>query len=216
MNQNQQPILVWNKWFLLPFVFWLFIGGTLLLFYDKHFLFAQVNLNHTSFLDVFMYYATKMGEGVFGTLILLMLLALDSFRNWWYFFLALACNLLPSLLTQLVKNIVSAPRPLNYFNSASWIHMADGWEKLYENSFPSGHTTAAFSLFAFLSFLLSIRFQKLGILFFILAMIVAYSRMYLAAHFFLDVYVGSIIGVVFTMFLDWMMNDKLRLFSKLN
>lgn len=214
MSQNQQPNLVWNKWFLLPFVVWLFIGGALLLFYDKQFLFAQVNCNHTSYLDVIMFYVTKMGEGVFGTIILLMILAFDSFRNWWYFIAALTCNLLPSLLTQLVKNIVSAPRPLNYFNSANWIHMANGWEKLYENSFPSGHTTAAFSLFAFLSFLLSARFQKIGFLFFILAMLVAYSRMYLAAHFFLDVYFGSIIGVVFTMLIGWMMKNKLSIFSQ--
>lgn len=212
MSLNHQPNLVWNKWFLLPFAIWLFVGGGLLLFYDKQFLFAQVNVHHSSFLDIFMFYATKMGEGVFGTIILLMLLAFDSFRNWGYFFAALACNLLPSLLTQLVKNLVSAPRPLNYFHSADWIHMANGWEKLYENSFPSGHTTAAFSLFAFLSFVFTARFQKLGFLFFLLAMMVAYSRMYLAAHFFLDVYVGSIIGVVFTMLIGWVMKNKSSIF----
>jgi len=35
-------------------------------------------------------------------------------------------------------------------------------------------------------------------LFFIVALLVGYSRMYVAAHFFADVYVGSIVGVVIT------------------
>jgi membrane-associated phospholipid phosphatase len=35
---------------------------------------------------------------------------------------------------------------------------------------------------------------------------VGYSRMYLAAHFFLDVYVGSILGTVFTTVIFAMMN----------
>jgi membrane-associated phospholipid phosphatase len=67
-----------------------------------------------------------------------------------------------------------------------------------ERSFPSGHTCTAFCLFCFLAFILTPRYKWLGLVFFILAMAVGYSRIYLAAHFFLDVYVGSIIGVIFT------------------
>jgi membrane-associated phospholipid phosphatase len=40
--------------------------------------------------------------------------------------------------------------------------------------------------------------KKFGALFFVLAMGVGYSRMYLAAHFFSDVYVGSVLGTGIT------------------
>jgi membrane-associated phospholipid phosphatase len=72
---------------------------------------------------------------------------------------------------------------------------------LLRHSFPSGHTCAAFSLFTFLSLLASARYQPLGLLFFILAALVGYTRMYLAAHFFADVYAGSILGTIGTILL---------------
>lgn len=187
-----------NPWFLVPFIFWLVLGGIAQLFFDNRILFEVVNTHHTPSLDILMVYITRMGEGVFGAIILMILLALKSFRNWWYFSAAMLCNVIPALLTQGIKSWVNAPRPLNYFENAPWIHSLPHWERLMERSFPSGHTCAAFSLFCFLSFILTPRYKWCGILFFILAMACGYSRIYLAAHFFLDVYVGSIIGVIFT------------------
>jgi len=87
---------------------------------------------------------------------------------------------------------------LNYFKEAPWIHTLPEWERLMERSFPSGHTAAAFCLFTFLAFILTPRYKWLGIVFFILAMLVGYSRLYLAAHFFHDVYFGSLFAVLFT------------------
>ena len=40
--------------------------------------------------------------------------------------------------------------------------------------------------------------KPLGILFFLLAVIVGLSRIYLSQHFFMDIYFGSIVGVVIT------------------
>ena len=68
------------------------------------------------------------------------------------------------------------------------------WPVLMKNSFPSGHTTGAFSLMCFLSFMLPARYRPWGIVLFFIALMVAYSRLYLAAHFYEDAYVGSIIG----------------------
>jgi membrane-associated phospholipid phosphatase len=63
-----------------------------------------------------------------------------------------------------------------------------------ERSFPSGHTCGAFSLYCLLSMLLVPKYKWLGMVCFIFAISTAYSRIYLAAHFFEDVYAGSIIG----------------------
>jgi membrane-associated phospholipid phosphatase len=174
------------------------LGGIALLAFDEEILFAIVTPHHSSFLDVAMVFATGLGEGVFGTIVLLLLLALKGFRNWWYFTAALLCNVIPALLTQAIKSWINAPRPLSRYKSAPWIHHLPQWDTLLTRSFPSGHTCAAFCLFSFLAFVLTPRYKWAGILFFLIALLVAYSRIYLAAHFFLDVYVGSIIGVVFT------------------
>jgi membrane-associated phospholipid phosphatase len=192
------PYTSFNPWFLIPFALWLVFGGIALLAYDQQVLFATFNTHHTMQMDVLMVYITRMGEGVFGAIILAMILTRESFRNWWYFSAAVLCNLLPALLTQYIKSAINAPRPLNVFKDADWIHYVPEWDRLLERSFPSGHTCSGFSLFCFLAFILTPKYKWLALVCFALAMLVGYSRMYLAAHFFLDVYVGSIIGVVFT------------------
>ena len=64
----------------------------------------------------------------------------------------------------------------------------------YAYSFPSGHSTTAFALFFIFGFF--VKNKKWQILFFILALSTAISRMYLLQHFFIDVYFGSILGVL--------------------
>lgn len=156
--------------------------------------FALVNTHHTSFTDELMYYITWIGEGSVITIILLILLGAAPLRNWWFVITALLCNVLPTIITQVVKNTVGAPRPLKYFGDPAWVHMDPSWPRLFTDSFPSGHTTGAFSLFCLLSMLLPKRYRYVGLAFFIIALSVAYSRLYLAAHFLVDVYAGSIIG----------------------
>lgn len=166
----------------------------LLCFFNRDILFATVNTNHTPAADMIFYYVSQMGEAYSIIICLLVLFGIQSFRNWWYFVAALVCNILPTITEQWLKHFFNSPRPLNYYNHAAWIHVADGWPQLMSDSFPSGHSTGSFAFFCFLSFLLKERYRKFGILFFILALAVCYSRIYLAAHFFTDVYAGSLIG----------------------
>jgi membrane-associated phospholipid phosphatase len=60
------------------------------------------------------------------------------------------------------------------------------------NSFPSGHATTTFSLFCLLS-LLAVK-RGWGWLWFALALLAAYSRVYLGQHFFGDIFAGAVIG----------------------
>ncbi|WP_404818046.1 phosphatase PAP2 family protein [Reichenbachiella ulvae] len=59
-------------------------------------------------------------------------------------------------------------------------------------SFPSGHTTTAFVI----AFCLSLLFQKrlLTYAFLFVALLVAYSRMYLLQHFYIDILFGALVG----------------------
>jgi membrane-associated phospholipid phosphatase len=139
-----------------------------------------------------------MGQAQVIVPVLLLLMAFPAFRNWWYLITAVVCNIVPFLISQGIKSWLDWPRPLNLYNHAPWIHFSQNWPEFLYRSFPSGHSEAAFSMFCFLSLLLMPEYKPYGFLFFLLALSVAYSRMYLAAHFFSDVYAGSILGTIIT------------------
>lgn len=210
----RKPYTAYNRYFLIPFILWAIAGAVLLLVYDRKVLFATVNTHHTETLDVIMHMLTNLGDGTFISIILLLLLALPAYRNWWYFTAAVACNALPALLIQVVKKIANAPRPLEYFKAdAGWIHIESSWPHLYHHSFPSGHSAGAFALFCFLAMLLPRRYAPWGIACFFMALLVAYTRMYLAAHFYADIYVGSLLGTIAALiFLSVMRRYQARFF----
>jgi len=85
-----------------------------------------------------------------------------------------------------------------------------------EHSFPSGHTCAAFCLFSFLAMLLKPGYKWIGLIFFTFALLVGYSRLYLAAHFFIDAYVGSLMGATFTAVVIALLNHWQGYFFKQN
>lgn len=184
----------YNPYFLIPFVMWIVAGGILLDVFSKEELFYGINLHYTHFADILMYYMTWLGEGWLIVIMLLILFAIARFRNLWFFITALLCNLIPFFIQQWLKEFFKAPRPRAYFNDSPLMHYLPQWPSLVNNSFPSGHSEGAFSFFCFLSLLLPQRYSKFGFLFFLMALCVCYSRIYLTAHFFEDVYVGSIIG----------------------
>jgi membrane-associated phospholipid phosphatase len=194
------PSISINLWFVIPFLLWVVVGGIMLAQYSSRELFETVNAHHSSGLDVLMRNLTNFGDGTAISLILLILLAAPKFRNWWYVITAVVCNALPAIFIQIAKGIFNAPRPFEYFKSdPSWIHFNQQWgERLYHHSFPSGHSGGAFSMYCFLALLLPRKYRWVGVLLFCFALVVGYSRLYLAAHFFADVYAGSIIGTLTT------------------
>jgi len=213
---KQKPFTSYNPYFFIPFILWVIGGGIALMTYDNRILFEAVNGRHTPTADVLMQYTTYMGEGALSAVLLLVLLGMASLRNWWYFTAAVLTNVIPPFIIQMVKRSVDAPRPLKYFNEAPWIHTLPQWDRLMEHSFPSGHTCAAFCLFSFLAILLKPGYRWIGVLLFALALLVGYSRLYLAAHFFADAYAGSIIGTIFTVLVITLLNRYKGYFLKSN
>ena len=185
-----------NPYYFIPFVLWCIIGALLYWFQDTETLFSAVNLHHHPYMDKAMEWITHLGEGWVIAAIGLVLLLFPSFRNIWFVMAVVVCTVLPSLVTQWIKYQVGAPRPLSVYEHQGWVHHLPHWEFLYHNSFPSGHTTGAFSFFCLLSCMMPVKYRYWGLVFFLLALATAYSRLYLAAHFFIDVYVGSIIGTL--------------------
>ena len=190
--------ITYNPWFHIPFILWVIVGGILLQVFNKQQLFAAVNMHYCAAADVLMYSVTFMGqpEVILPALVALMLL--PAFRTKWYFITALSTNIIPFLMQQWLKRMFHHQRPLKYFNNAAWIHYLPQWPELNQLSFPSGHSQGAFSFFCFIALLLPAKYHVLGLISFLLALLVCYSRLYLAAHFFEDVYTGSIIGATAT------------------
>ena len=151
---------------------------------------------HTPFLDQFFFYFTKIAEYV----PYIVIVALLFYQYGWAIIAALG-QLGATLTTQALKHIFNHPRPKTFFESnypelIPDLHWLEQLNMHSWYSFPSGHTTAFFSLF----FLLSLMTDKkwLQALYLVLAALGGYSRIYLSQHFSADVLAGCIIGVVLT------------------
>lgn len=93
------------------------------------------------------------------------------------------------LVNILVKNLVARPRPYDVANFTDLLV-----HKLSDNSFPSGHTSYAFT-FATIVTLLN-KNKALKIFTDVLAVFMAFSRLYLYVHFPTDVLAGAIFGIL--------------------
>lgn len=184
-----------NLYFLIPFLMWCLFGGALLALVGAESIFFWVNQHNSTGADFVFSSLTFLGE-FFGILTvgIILMTCVRSFRNLTFFLSVLLGTVISSLVAQLIKYIVAAPRPMQVFEGRSGIHRLDDWPLLYQNSFPSGHTTGAFAFMAVVAYCLPQRYNAWGLLCFCAAMLTAYSRVYLTAHFFADVYAGSIIG----------------------
>ena len=101
--------------------------------------------------------------------------------------LAFILNIL--IVNIFVKNLVARPRPYDVANFTDLlIH------KLSDNSFPSGHTSYAFT-FATIVTILN-KNKALKIFTGVLAVLMAFSRLYLYVHFPTDVLAGAIFGIL--------------------
>lgn len=112
-----------------------------------------------------------------------------------FFPLLLAAFAISTLLAQGIKNVLpEQARPSKAITDASLYHSVKGMVLHTVNSFPSGHTTAAFTLFLIVCLLIHKKWIiPVG---FAYALAVGYSRVYLAQHFLKDVAGGMLVAVI--------------------
>lgn len=176
--------------FFLPYGIFLAIGAFLLLSFPNRDIFIYINSHYSSFWDVFFYYATSMGNGFFFVFISFTLL----FFRFKHSLMAIFTYALSSAIVQAIKHTVMADalRPFAALRDSYTFHFTEGVDVHSYNSFPSGHAASAFGLFCLLTLINSNKI--VGFAYFLLAFAAIYSRVYLAQHFFVDIYWGSIIG----------------------
>ena len=184
-----------NRSFLFPYLVFIIFGAVLIIINSKAETHLSVNTFHNSFFDTVFYYTTFLGDGVTATLVVIILFT-AKFR---YVLIVGLSNIISALITQTLKHTLFAEvvRPKKFFEGVQDLYFVPGVENYMYNSFPSGHSTCAFSLYFALALIVKNKTYK--ILFCILALLVGYSRIYLSQHFFEDVYAGSVIGVITTL-----------------
>jgi membrane-associated phospholipid phosphatase len=175
-----------NRPFLIPYLLFLITGGIVLLLSEKKDLHLFFNSYHHPAADSFFTYITYLGDGV-------------------------TANIVSSLITQGMKQLVfpDSPRPSRFFEGIKDLYLVPGVDVHSFYSFPSGHTTVAFTLYFCLALIARNKWLK-GLLF-LLSLTVSYSRIYLSQHFFSDVYAGSVIGVIVSLVVFYTIENSRRL-----
>ncbi len=200
-----------HRSFVIPFLIFLVFAFGVEVFFSKTECFLLTNQYHSPFWDRFFMAITWLGDGKMVLLVGLCL-CMVKYR---YSLLMLASFAYSSVVTQVLKRIFHAPRPIIFFEGKQAIRTVPGCEVHEWNSFPSGHSTSVFTLAVVLMHIIPYKYRAWII--FPLALIVIFSRIYLAQHFLQDVMVGSILGTVLTLqMIWWLENTKWYHSSKLN
>lgn len=144
------------------------------------------------FLDIIMPLVTKLGSASISICIPLIMVIFGDENIKKLGIECLTAITSSHLLVQILKRMISRERPYNIFKNINTFGMT-----LKDSSWPSGHTTASFSL----ATTISMNLPYIGVMVIGLALIVGISRIYLAVHYPSDVLSGLLIGSVFSMFL---------------
>lgn len=185
----------------------LFIFG-LLYVYPKLELHLLLNSCHTRIQDVFFKYYSMLAE---WPLYVLALLPIFWKKKELTIFFAL-CELSGGAILQILKHTFSFDRPICAFENYDQmvLPLVQGVDMHHGNSFPSGHASTFFVFCTCCALILAYHYKnherhnrKDWILFnltlltlLILAILGAYSRVYLSQHWLSDVCMGSIIGFI--------------------
>ena len=184
-----------NNQFGIAFFFTIIIAiacGIFILVYGKHETFFLINGNHNSYLDFFFKYFTYSGD----VLMWLPLVILCFLYKKKYVLAVLVAILISTLLTQFLKMVIFPEelRPITFLSENFPINLIEGVKMKRLHSFPSGHSTTAFTIALILAHMINKR--SWSIILPILALMAAYSRVYLAQHFLTDVLGGICLGII--------------------
>ena len=163
--------------------------------------FVRENLSN-GFLDVLMPIVTLFGEA--GIVPIVLALIMMFFKKTRKAGITIACSLAMGFIigNLVLKNVVARPRPYSVDTDVVLLI-----NKLSDFSFPSGHTLATFECSVCL---LLNKFKKSGIAALAIAVLVAFSRVYLYVHYLTDILAGAILGTAFA-FVSYKIVEKVYL-----
>mgnify|MGYP002409371894 FL=1 len=166
-------------------------------------------INHrikNDFLDKFMYRITDLGGAIFSTIFALVLVLFGNDFIRLIGLEALVVMGLSQIVVQSLKLILSRQRPYKIIEQLHTFGI-----NLKDYSFPSGHTTASFSI----ATVLALNIPIISLLTFLIATIIGMSRIYLGVHYPTDVVAGIILGVGSSILVHMYVLEYIKEFAKL-
>lgn len=205
-------IIIKNKLFFTLCLVFIGFCGLQIILYPKGSLVLWFNSIRTIESDFLFKYITHLGDGLAFVIVSILILLFIKIR---WGIICLFTYIASGLLAQFFKKIVFGPlpRPLKYFDGNVDLQGVEGFNNSYIYSFPSGHTTTAFAMFALITILYSGN-KTVAIVCFIIAVLTGLSRIYLAQHFTEDVLAGTILGLVCSTFFYFWLEVKQPSFLK--
>ena len=159
----------------------------------------QANLKN-GFLDAVMPIITMFGDGgIFWIACAVILLCIPKTRKTGLGMgIALVLGLIVCNIT--LKPQVQRIRPYDFQQEYFQVTIQLLTEQMHDYSFPSGHTIASFEA----ATVLLINDKRLGIPAMILAVLIAFSRLYLYVHYPTDVIFSIVAGILFAFIGNWL------------
>ena len=158
--------------------------------------FLTVNSHHNAYFDSVMWLVSgKLIWVPMYVSLFFVLLKNYSYKVVFAILLAIGVVILftDSFTAQIIRPWVCRLRPSNLDNPmSSMVHIVDGYRG-GAYGFPSNHASNTWGLAFFITFLF--RRYKLTFFFFLWALLVCYSRMYLGVHYFGDLLIGGLLAL---------------------
>lgn len=173
------------------------------LWYGKENAFLLLNADLGTVADQFFKYLTYAGDGIMWVPITLCILFFR--RDYWI--LSFSAIIVSTLIAQLSKNVFfkGFPRPSLAISDNTLFHHVESVTLHTLNSFPSGHTTTVFTVFMLGCFFIKKKWiMPIGLL---IAVAAAYSRVYLAQHFPIDL-AGGMLSAIITIYISLYLQHK--------
>lgn len=199
-------------------IFWAVVGFLLvciipMIVFHKLDIALYINRMNHPVADVFFKYITEFGSFSLIGIILLIV----SNKNVRFFLICATSAALGAIITQLCKRLIwyDSMRPKVFLETIQDAHFVEGVHLHSAHSFPSGHTAGAFSIF--IALIILTKYKSMKVAFLVMAILTAYSRMYLSQHFLIDVAVGTLIGTVSAILAyTWFSGERMRNNTTLN
>lgn len=150
--------------------------------------------------DMFFEYATYLGDGVVWAIFAIAVI----FLNWKKLPLVLIAIIISTLIAHYIKGhlLKINYRPVDELSDQlNMVHLVKGVTINYGGSFPSGHSTQVFTMYLLACLLWNKNWLLwVGLLY---ALLVGYSRVYLAQHFPIDVAGGIGVAIISSWIALW-------------
>ncbi len=175
-------------------------------------LFLFFNAQHTPWLDSIML-ALSYNYILMGIFLACMLtLSVKKYGRKMFplfFILILAFGLSDSISTKVFKNNTKRLRPCHQPKVQAKAHLAGKKCGGGKYGFVSSHAANSFAISTFFFLILRSSYSYIWLIY-IYSTLVAYSRIYLARHYPLDIFCGALLGIFISLALFWFVRKKFR------